>query len=63
MQRLNKPAVLVPLLVIAVGLGAYLSCGGSATCDTNHDVGLFLMIVGAVALVIALGLEFLEPRR
>jgi hypothetical protein len=61
--RFDRMKFIVPVLAIVVGAIAWLSCDGGSACKTTHDVGVIFVIGGAIALVIALGAEFLEPRR
>lgn len=63
MGRFDRLQFILPALAIVVGAIAYLSCDGGNACKTSHDVGGFFVIGGAIALVIALGAEFLQPRR
>jgi hypothetical protein len=61
--RFDRMQFILPALAIVVGAIAYLSCDGGNACRTSHDVGGVFVIGGVVALVIALGVELLEPRR
>jgi hypothetical protein len=63
MSRFDRIQFILPALAIAVGAIAYLSCDGDNACKTTHDVGGVFVIGGVVALLIALGAEFLQPRR
>lgn len=61
MRRFDRPQFILPALIVAIGAIAYLSCTGDG-CDTTRDVGGVFALVGVIALLIALGAEFLEPR-
>jgi hypothetical protein len=63
MGRFDRMQFIIPALAIVIGAIAYLSCDGGNACKTTHDVGGVFVIGGVIALVIALGAEFLEPRR
>jgi hypothetical protein len=62
LARFERPQFVIPALAIVVGAIAYLSCDGGSACKTTHDVGGVFVIGGLIALLIALGSEFLEPR-
>jgi hypothetical protein len=63
MGRFDRMQFIIPALAIVIGAIAYLSCDGGNACKTTHDVGGVFVIGGVIALVIALGAEFLGPRR
>ena len=62
MRRFDRIQFILPAVAIVVGAIAYLSCDGSSACHTSHDVGGVFVIGGLIALAIALGVDFLEPR-